>query len=328
MSMLMNSLILVLVLILALFFAWVTVRTVRGRTLWVKVAGGLGAGLVTLVLVIVAFYGGKGLLAVYAPRTPPAPDLTVAGTPQQIARGDYLVNMSCIGCHSPVGPDGAPSMQHPLNGGWNIAAAEGFGFVGDLVAENLTPGGKLASYSDGELFRTLRQRVDQEGRLLAFMSLLPYGELSDADTEAIVAYLRTLPPAEQTAATGDQLSFIGVLMFGAGVFGTPAQGAAEVVAPAPGVTVEYGKYVATFGECRGCHGPDMTGTPASAAGPAVPNPRPLVSALSQMQFVEMMRSGARPDGRTFSAAMPWQVAAAMTDDDLSALYLYLTAPAP
>ena len=148
-------------------------------------------------------------------------------------------------------------MQHPLSGGWNIAAAEGFGFVGDLVAENLTPGGKLADYSDGELFRTLRHRVDKNGDLLVFMSLLPYAQLSDADTEAIVAYLHTLPPTEQTAKTGDKLNFIGALMFGAGMFGTPEKGADTVTAPPQGVTAEYGKYVATFAECRGCHGPDM-----------------------------------------------------------------------
>jgi hypothetical protein len=53
------------------------------------------------------------------------------------------------------------------------------------------------------------------------MSLLPYAQLSDADTEAIVAYLRTLEPVQQTAATGDKLSFLGAVMFGAGMFGVP-----------------------------------------------------------------------------------------------------------
>ena len=99
------------------------------------------------------------------------------------------------------------------------------------------------------------------------MSLLPYAQLSDDDTEAIIAYLRTLPPAEQTAVTGDKLNFFGALMFGAGMFGTPEKGAESVTAPPQGVTAEYGKYVATFGECRGCHGPDMIGTPASVARP-------------------------------------------------------------
>ncbi|MCO6450752.1 MAG: c-type cytochrome [Caldilineales bacterium] len=324
--MLVNLIILLVVFAFAVLFGWLCYRSIRAKKLWKKLVGGVGFALLTLIFLALAFMGGKGIATAYFPGAPAAPDLTVAGTPEQIARGDYLVNMSCIGCHSDVGADGAPSMQHPLNGGWNIAAAEGFGFVGDLVAENLTPGGKLAGYTDGELFRTLRHRVDEDGDLLVFMSLLPYAQLSDADTEAIVAYLRTLPAAEQSAATGDKLSFVGALMFGAGMFGTPEKGTDSVTAPPQGVTAEYGKYVATFAECRGCHGPDVTGTPASAMGAAVPNPRPLVGDLSQEQFAEMMRTGVKPDGVAFPPTMPWQVAAQLTDDDLAALYAYLTAP--
>ena len=324
--MLTNLLVLLLVVGLAVLFAWLCYRAIRARKLWIKIVGGIGFAVLTLLFLFVAFNGVKGIATAYFPGAPDAPDLTVSGTPEQIARGEYLVNMSCIGCHSAAGPDGAPTMQHPLSGGFNIAAAEGFGFVGDLVAENLTPGGKLADYNDGELFRTLRHRVDKDGDLLVFMSLLPYAQLSDADTEAIVAYLRTLPPTEQTTKTGDKLNFIGALMFGAGMFGTPEKGADTVTAPPQGVTPEYGKYVATFADCRGCHGPDMTGTPASAMGPAVPNPRLLVATLTEAQFAEMMRTGVKPDGVAFPETMPWQVAAQLTDDDMAALHAYLTAP--
>lgn len=321
-----NLLWLVLFIGLTVLCGWLTWRAIRARRMWIKIAGGIGAGLLTLLFAAIAFFGGRGIATVYLAGAPAAPNLTVAATPEQIARGEYLVNMSCIGCHSAPGADGAPSLQHPLSGGWNIAAAEGFGFVGDLVAENLTPGGKLAGYSDGELFRTLRHRVDKDGNLLIFMSLLPYAQLSDADTEAIVAYLRTLPPSEQTAKTGDSLSFLGAIMFGAGMFGTPEQGAATVTAPPQGVTAEYGKYVATFGECRGCHGPDATGSPATSVSAAIPNPRPLVSTLSLEQFTTMMRTGVKPGGVAFPETMPWETASKMTDDDLAALYAYLTAP--
>ena len=159
-----NLFTLLLIIGLAVLFGWLCYRAIRAQKLWMKLIGGIGFALLTLLFLAIAFFGAKGVAATYFPGAPAAPDLTVAGTPEQIARGDYLVNMSCIGCHSAVGADGAPSMQHPLNGGWNIAAAEGFGFVGDLVAENLTPGGKLADYTDGELFRTLRHRVDKERR--------------------------------------------------------------------------------------------------------------------------------------------------------------------
>lgn len=324
-----NLLLLLLLLALTIFCGWLTVRAIRASKLWVKIAGGLGAGLLTLLLGVVVFFGASGFVRMYTPGAPPAPPLAVAGTEAQIERGDYLVNLSCISCHSAVGPDGNPSEAHPLNGGWNISAAEGFGFIGDMVTANLTPGGRLAEYSDGEIFRSLRHGVDREGRLLGFMSLLTYNQLSDADTEAIIAYLRTLPPAPSAEPTGDNLNLLGMTMFGAGVFGPqPAFATSVISAPPQAVNAEYGAYVATFAECRGCHGANATGAPASAAGPAIPNPRPLVSTLDQEQFAEMMRSGVKPGGAAFSAGMPWQVAAKLTDDDLAALYHYLTAPVP
>ncbi len=321
-----NVLALVLIIGLVVLFGWLTWRALHAKRLWVKIAGGLVAGLLTLVLAAIAFMGGKGIAAVYFPGAKPAPDLKVAGTPEQVARGEYLVNLSCIGCHGAVGADGNPSGESPLSGGWNIAAAEGFGFVGNLVTENLTPGGKLAGYSDGELFRALRYGVNQDGHLLGFMALLPYSQLSDADAEAIVAYLRSLPAVQSNNPTGDKINFIGVLFFGSGMFPAPQPAAATITAPPQGVTPEYGKYVATFGECRGCHGPDVTGVPASAVGSAVPNPRPIIATWTQEQFVQTMRTGVRPGGVSFSEAMPWQNASKMTDNDLAALYAYLTAP--
>lgn len=324
-----NLLILLALLALTIFCGWLTVRAVRASRLWVKIAGGLSAGLLTLLFAVVAFFGVSGFTRLYTPGAPPAPTVAVAGAEAQVERGDYLVNLSCIGCHSAVGPDGNPGEAHPLNGGWNIAAAEGFGFIGDMVTANLTPGGKLAEYSDGELFRSIRHGVDRDGRLLGFMSLLPYSQLSDADTEAVVAYLRTLEPAPSTGPTGDNLNALGMIMFGAGLFGPqPAFATGAVSAPPQAVNAEYGAYVATFAECRGCHGADATGAPATAVSPAIPNPRPLVGALDLEEFTAMMRTGVKPGGAAFPPNMPWQVAAKLTDDDLAALYQYLTAPVP
>jgi mono/diheme cytochrome c family protein len=151
--------------------------------------------------------------------------------------------------------------------------------------------------------------------------------LSDEDIQAIIAYLRTQSSAKSNSPTGDNLNFIGAILMGAGMFGPAAPPApTTIVAPERGATAVYGKYVASFGECRGCHGPDMTGADATIILPAVPNPRPYVSTLSQEQFVEMMRTGVKPNGANFQTNMPFQNAAKMTDEDLAALYAYLTAP--
>jgi mono/diheme cytochrome c family protein len=321
-----NILILIVLIVLTIGAGWLTWRAVRAKRLWVKIAGGLGAGLLTLVLAAVTIAGGRGLAMFYLPGAAPAPNLKVAGTPEQIARGEYLVNIGCIGCHGAVDAGGNPSGQYPLSGGWNIAAAEGFGFIGDVVIENLTPGGKLATYSDGELFRAIRHGINKDGHLLVFMPLLPFGHMSDADIEAVIAYLRSQPAIASDAPRGDNVNYVGLLLFGGGMFPAPEAQPASITAPAAGVTAEYGKYVATFGECRGCHGPDATGTEASSLGPAVPNPRPLVGTITAEQFIEMMRTGVRPGGDPFPETMPWQNASKMNDDDLAALYAYLTAP--
>jgi hypothetical protein len=72
-----NITILLIVIGLTVLFAWLTYRAVRANTLWVKIAGGLGAGLLTLVVATVAFFGGKGVAAIYFPEAPPASDLGV-----------------------------------------------------------------------------------------------------------------------------------------------------------------------------------------------------------------------------------------------------------
>lgn len=325
--MIVNLLILLVVIGLAVLCGWLTWRALHAQRLWVKIAGGLGAGLLTLVFAALAFFGVKGITTVYFPGAPTAPELTAAGTAEQIARGQYLMNISCANCHSAPGPDGMPGGGPLLSGGANLTAAEGFGFVGDIITENLTPDGKLADYSDGELFRALRHNVTQEGRRMIAMSFMPYNHLSDEDIQAIIAYIRTLPAAANESATGDHLNFIGLLLVGAGLFGESQPPApAAIAAPAPGFTAQYGEYVATFGECRGCHGPDMTGKAASMILPAIPNARPYAATLSQEQFTTLMRTGAKPDGTAFPPNMPWYNASKMTDDDLAALYAYLTAP--
>jgi len=159
------------------------------------------------------------------------------------------------------------------------------------------------------------------------MSQLSYRQLSDDDIEAVIAFLRSQEAVATTHPEGDHMNLLGaIVFFGAGMLPAPTPIAGVITAPAKGETPEYGKYVATVGDCRGCHGADMTGTPAGPAVPAVPNPRPFVAAWTREQFIQVLRTGTRPDGSKLGEAMPWQGAAKMTDDDLAALYAYLKAP--
>ena len=115
-----NILILVVVIALVLLFGWLTYRAVRAKKLWVKIVGGLLAGLLTLVLAAMALFGGKGIATVYKPDVPAALALTVAGSPEQVARGEYLVNLSCIGCHGAEPPQPSGRQQFPFCPGWPV----------------------------------------------------------------------------------------------------------------------------------------------------------------------------------------------------------------
>jgi mono/diheme cytochrome c family protein len=304
-----------LLVVLVVMFGWLTWKAIKAKRLWVKIVGGLLAGALTLVLAAVTFIAGKGLAVAYVPPAP-APELTIAGTPEQVARGEYLANIGCISCH---GADGKGVL--PLSGGMDLSKEVPVP-VGTIIAANITPGGVLAELSDGELFRVIRHGYGPHGRL-GFMSFLPYGQLSDEDIKSIIAYLRSQEPVVTPTKGGDKTNLLGaMLFFGTGIVPMPEHPEGVVTAPPAGDTAEYGKYVATFGECRGCHGPDMTGAAATQLGPAYPNPRPIVATWTREQFIQVMRTGIRPGGTELK--MPWKNASKMSDADLGALYTYLT----
>lgn len=315
-----NLVVLIIMLALVILFGWLTYRAIRSKKLWVKIVGGILGAVATLFFVALTFAMGKGFTTMYMPPSALDANLKVEGTPEQIARGKYLANISCVGCHD-------PEKTGALVGGFDMSTEIPIP-LGTIVSRNLTPAGALSQYTDAELFRVLRHGVGKDGALSGFMSFLPYRQLSDDDTKALIAYLRSLPPtpSKSNAPQGTQFNALALLMIGAGMFPIPEPVTGVVAAPAAAQNAAYGKYVATFGECRGCHGPQMTGAEPSAADPAgVPNARLFVAGLTREQFTQMMRTGKRPDGSELK--MPWESAAQMNDEDLGALYEYLKAPA-
>ena len=313
------NIIALLYLIAAMFvLGYLTYRAVLAARMWVKIAGGLAGGVSTLLVLLIAGVGSVGMLKHSAVHNPPLPaNLQFEHTPERVARGKYIVNISCLSCHSGTG-----DRQVPLTGGTDFAQ-EIPPPVGSIIASNITSDGQIKDYTDAELFRAIRHGIRRDGSRLTLMSLTAIREYSDEDVKSIVAYLRSQPPANSPKRGGDNLNFVAMLLFGVGLLPdfTPAK--RSISAPPPAISPEYGKYVATLGDCRACHGPDMTGTPKTAVLPGAPNPRPYTSALSLDQFRQMMRTGVRPTGGKLN--MPWENASVMSDDDLAALYAYLKA---
>jgi cytochrome c2 len=126
---------------------------------------------------------------------PPAFEITeeppaVAPT-EPVARGEYLVSLArCTMCHTPSNDDGSPNMDMFLAGAPFRSS----------VAPNLTPDEAtgLGIWTDDELVEFLATGVYFDGTEpgAAMKNIIDRGisQLTDEDRQAIVAFLRSLPP--------------------------------------------------------------------------------------------------------------------------------------
>lgn len=298
-----------LLLVVALF-GWLTRRAWRAQRPAVKWTGGIASAMLTLVagVLLGAVLVGYGKLN--RTHDNPIPQVSVAVTPERVARGARFEPF-CEGCHAPE--PGAPMTGRDF-------LAEDAPPIGTFYAPNLTPV-HLESWSDGELIRAIREGVHRSGRSLLIMPSSALHHLSDRDVQAIVAYLRSLPPAG-SATPPNRLNALGALMANvAPIFEAQPPITEPVSAPPPGPTAAYGAYLSSF-TCELCHGDELLGDPEFQA-PALIG-IPLV--WDEQQFMHFMRTGTRPDGSSVDGAlMPWEDLSRFLreDDEVRALYAHL-----
>jgi mono/diheme cytochrome c family protein len=261
----------------------------------------------------------------------------VAGTARaepSLARGEYLVRGpgGCGNCHSPMGPEG-PVAGQELAG---RVVEDGPAFR--AVAQNLTPAGRLAGWSDAELARAIREGLRPDGSLIGPpMPFAMYRGLSDDDVASIVKFLRSLPAVESTLPASEYRIPLPP------AWGPPVE---TVAAPAPGVSVAYGAYLAgPVAHCMECHttfGPQgaMLETHLGAGGFAFHGPwgtsvapnltshEDGLAGYSDAEVAAMITQGVRPDGTAMLPPMPYAHFAAFTPDDLAAVILYLRSLPP
>ena len=309
-----NVIVLVILITTAALLVWSGARAWRAKNNLVKWGGvGLAALLATgaslpSALMIV------GLVKLHT-RSALVPDVKIAGSSEQIQRGQAIAHSFCDACHSKTGS---------LTGGLDVAKEIPMP-IGSLVSANLTPAGRLSRWSDGEVFRAIRNSVDADGRWLIVMSYTNAGKLSDDDIQALIAYIRSRPPAgEDTVNPPDQLNPLGLIMLGAGMLpgGKPVV-TGVVTAPPKGPTMQYGEYILAYQDCRECHGSNLTGGVQGQLGPIGPG-LSLVKEWSLKEFIATMRTGINPGGRELGEKMPWRPIGQMDDEELSAVYEYLT----
>ena len=309
---------LVVVIVVTLFFGWLSVRAWRGRTVLVRYVGGPLSAIVTVAFAAVSVVGLLGAYRLYTPHGAPAPVLSALATPDQLQVAARRAS-GCTGCHSSTG-------NVPLDGG-TMNFLGGGPPLGEVVAPNLTPGGPLKGWTDGEIIRAIREGVDRDGHPLIIMPSDTFHRLSDADVQILVAYLRSQPASDHTTPQRD-LTLLGLALVGVGLFPTTEQPHVDgpQSAPQAGVTPEYGQYLVDTTGCRLCHGANLQGgTPGGFGPPAGPSLRTIVPNWREADFVTFFRTGVDPNGRNINnALMPWNdIGRAYTDDQLRAIYAYL-----
>ena len=167
-----------------------------------------------------------------------------AQTSDRVARGAYLVNTvgACGNCHTLRAADATPTPGMFLAGGNRFDIPPGV-----ARAKNITPDRDtgLGSWTDQQIIVAMREGKTKEGNILGPpMPVEYYNKMSNDDAQAIVAYLRTLPPIRNEVPESRYKIPLHAE--------PPAKGL-----PAPSKTnkVAYGEYLATMAHCVECHTP-------------------------------------------------------------------------
>lgn len=256
----------------------------------------------------------------------------------RVERGRYLANhvSICFYCHSDIDwkKPGFPPREDRMGAGSVPFSDAALPF---LNVPNITPDPEtgLGAWSDAEIRRALRCGKSRDGRrLLPVMPYFFFQEMSDADADALTAYLRTLAPVRRAVPPSQFPPPIAAMLQG-----LPELPERAVPEPDRSSAVAYGKYLVSLAACGDCH------TPMGAGGLRIPNmefgggfhlkgpwgevtspnitPDPSgIPHYTEELFLKVMKTG-DVGGRKLNAIMPWGYYHGMKDDDLRAILAYL-----
>jgi cytochrome c oxidase cbb3-type subunit 2 len=129
-------------------------------------------------------------------------ELEARAAADPVSRGKYLVStFGCNDCHSPVRDGGAMIEEYSLAGGqrWELPP------FGTTYSPNLTSDKEtgLADKTDQQIVDALTKGIRTDGtRMMPFPMPWPsFAGLKESDVNAIVAYLRTIPPVYNKVPT-------------------------------------------------------------------------------------------------------------------------------
>lgn len=123
--------------------------------------------------------------------------MTEAELDDPLVRGFYIASAAhCMECHA-RGADGRHDLTSNLGGGGHLMK----GPWGEVVVPNITshPEAGIGAWTDEEIGRALTEAVGRDGHAFAMpMARARYfSRMTDQDLDALVAYIRSLPPLDQ-----------------------------------------------------------------------------------------------------------------------------------
>ena len=284
---------------------------------WISIVVGVLLAVIIVAAIALHFAGRSRLNNAPDVATKPVPVPTDSAA---IARGEHLANVvsSCRMCH-----------------GENL---EGQGFIDGEIglyvfAPNLTSGagGIGTAYTNANWERAIRHGIGGDNRVLAIMPSNFYQHFSDEDLGALIAYLKSVSPADNNLGTR-RIGFPGSVLGGFLGFDefTRINGIdhANVGASTPkeGATAEYGRYLTEIGACGECHAANLAGITGTDGPPPGPNLTPggELSGWSEADFINTLRTGQTPIGRPLDPEqMPWPTLGQMSDMELQAIWAFL-----
>ena len=284
---------------------------------WIGIVMGSLIGLLVVAFVVLYVIGTVKWNRLHGTYEVPVETVSIPTDQASIARGEHIATIRmCRSCHTETLSGQSDSVPGLIT----------------LSIPNLTAGGVGDTNTTEDWVRAIRHGVGHDGRGLVLMPSGVFYYLSDEDLGALIAYLKSLPAVDNELPKSD-LGPLGRVMLTLGQL--PPEIVPNVIsidheaprpaAPEPGVTVEYGKYLATT--CALCHGSNLNGQMISEGGPEylAPNLTPggEMHAWSEEDFLRTLRTGVTPGGHQLKDVMPWKYFGQMTDDELKAVWMYL-----
>jgi mono/diheme cytochrome c family protein len=293
-------------------------------------------GWTLLVLALLTGAAAGGIVALNLRGEDPLPaqaEENFQSTPQRVERGRYLALAgNCAGCHT------TPGGQAYAGG---LAIETPFGAI---YSSNLTPDAEagIGGWSSAHFWRAMHNGRSKDGRLLYPAFPYPnFTQVTREDSDAIYAYLRSLPPAAVPNRphrlrfpydTQAALAVWRALSFKPETFVPDAAKPAEW---------NRGAYlVGGLGHCIACHGPrDALGATQTALGlsggliagegwyaPSLTDPHEAgVADWPAADVVALLKTGVAPRGSVMGpmAEVVFRSTQHLNDADLAAMASYL-----